>query len=279
MSVAVCAAILVAHATGTYVRNRVWRTGESLWADVTKKSPANGRAWMNYGVALMVRGQLVPARNCFERAAALTPNYWTLEINRALVEGSLGDAKACEAHFRRAVELGPGQPDTHYYFATWLVKVGRGPEAEEHLQSALRLSPGAANALTLLMDLRAATGDAAGAGALARTLLAAEPQNVRARAHASGQSPVQLGTADRGAYLNHGLKLGQSGRYVESALAYRAALAADPADADVLNNLGWTLGKLGFFAQAAPVLERAVSLRPDLALARNNLAWVRSQTR
>ncbi len=52
-----CAVILVAHATGTSVRNRAWRTGEGLWADVTVKSPANGRAWMNYGVALMARGE------------------------------------------------------------------------------------------------------------------------------------------------------------------------------------------------------------------------------
>jgi tetratricopeptide (TPR) repeat protein len=272
-------AILLSHAAGTFVRNRAWRSGESLWADVTAKSPANGRAWMNYGVALMARGELAKARDCYERAALLTPNYWTLEINRAIVEGSLGNLKAAEAHFRRAIGLDPGQPDVHYYFGRWLSQAGRGPEAVEQLRTALHLSPAAIPARTLLMELLAAKGDAGGAAILARDVVAAEPRNSRARALADGRSPFDLGTSDRATYLSHGLKLGKSGNYVESALAYRAALAVDPGYADALNNLGWTLGKLGFFAEAVPVLERAVSLRPDFTLARNNLAWVRSQAR
>jgi tetratricopeptide (TPR) repeat protein len=271
------AAILLALATGTFVRNRDWRTGESLWADVTVKSPENGRAWMNYGVALMARGQLARARECYERAALFTPAYWTLEINRAIVEGSLGNPKAAEAHFRRAIELDPTQPDVHYYFGRWLSQTGRGPEAIGQLRTALRLSPAAIPARTLLMDLLAAEGDAAGAADLARHVAATEPRNSRARALADGRSPVALGTSDRAAYLSHGLKLGREGNFVESALAYRAALAIDPGYADALNNLGWTLGKLGFFAEAVPLLDKAVALRPDFALAHNNLAWVKGE--
>ncbi len=277
-AMAVGAAILLAHAAGTFVRNRAWRTGESLWADVTLKSPGNGRAWMNYGVALMARGELARARECYERAALLTPDYWTLEINRAVVEGALGNPKAAEARFRRAIELDPGQPDVHYYFGRWLSQTGRGPEAVEQLGTALRLSPAAIPARTLLMDLLAAKGDASGAAGLARDLAASEPQSARARALAGSQSPVSLGTNEPAAYLNYGLKLGKEGNFVESALAYRAALAIDPDSADVLNNLGWTLGKLGFFAEAVPVLDKAVALHPDFALARNNLAWARKES-
>ncbi len=274
---ALCAVILAALAAGTFVRNRAWRTGEGLWADVTVKSPGNGRAWMNYGTALMARGEYAKARDCYVRAATFTPNYWTLEINRGIVEGSLGNKKDAEAHFRRAIELDPGQPDVHFYYARWLIQAGRGPEASEHLRTAIRLSPAAVDARNLLTDLRAASGDAAGAAELARVVAGAEPGNVRARALADGRSPVQLGTADRVAYLNHGLKLAQSEDYVESALAYRAALAIDPGYVDALNNLGWTLAKLGFFAEAVPILEKTVALRPDFTVARNNLAWVRSQ--
>jgi tetratricopeptide (TPR) repeat protein len=278
-AVLVCVLILAAHAAGAHVRNRAWKTGLSLWADVTQKSPGNGRAWTNYGVALMARGAYREAEASFERAALLVPYYWTLEINRGVVAGALGNAKDAEAHFRRAIELGPEQPDTHFYFAEWLAGVGRGPEAITHLETAVRLSPGAGSARALLLDLRAASGDAAGAAALAREVLAAEPGNARARAYLAGRSPYQIAGGNAKAYWSQGLFLGQRGSYVESALAYRAALALDPAYADALNNLGWTLGKLGFFPQAVPLLEKAVAVRPGDALARNNLAWVKSRLR
>src|SRR5262249_39193021 len=68
--------ILGALSAGTHVRNEVWRSDESLWADVTRKSPGNGRAWMNYGLALMAHGDGLRAKSAFEHAATLTPNYW-----------------------------------------------------------------------------------------------------------------------------------------------------------------------------------------------------------
>lgn len=270
-------AILVAMALGTHVRNRVWRTDESLWADVTEKNPANGRGWMNYGLALMARGQLAKARECYERAALLTPSYWTLEINRGIVEDALGNPVAAEPHFRRAIELGPTQPDAHYFFARWLVHVGRAPEAVSHLETTVRLSPGMALARTLLMDLGAAAHGSASVVALARAALEADPADKRARAYVEGRYPVEAG--DLGARRQAGVALGQAGDYVASAIAYRATLVLDPSDVDALNNLGWTLGKLGFFPQAVPPLERALSLRPDFTLARNNLVWIRGQIR
>lgn len=274
--VALCLAVLLGLAYGTHVRNRSWRTNEGLWADVTAKSPGNGRGWMNHGTALMARGEYKRARECYERAALLTPNYWTLETNRGIVEDALGNPAAAEPHFKRAIELGPRQPDTHFFFARWLARKGRGPEAAEHLETALRLSPAAAPPRNLLMDLRAAIGDAPGAAALAREALEADPSNTRARAYLDGGFPPDFG-ADAAARRRSGIVLGQQGDYVASALAYRATLLFEPSDADALNNLGWTMGKLGYFAQAIPPLEKALVIRPDYTLARNNLAWARSQ--
>jgi tetratricopeptide (TPR) repeat protein len=233
---------------------------------------------MNYGLALMARGAYARARDCYERAALLTPSYWALETNRGIVEDALGNPAAAESHLKRAIELGPGQPDTHYFFATWLVRGGRGPEAREQLETALRLSPGAAPARSLLMDLLAAIGDSPGAAVLAREALEAEPANTRARAYLEGSLPSEFG-AGMVARRQAGIALGQKGDYVASALAYRAALLLEPADADSLNNLGWTLGKLGYYAQAVPTLEKALAIQPGYTLARNNLAWVRSQVK
>jgi len=274
-----CARGLAAHAVGVHVRNRVWRTHESLWADVTAKSPENGRAWMNYGVALMANGAAEPARSAFLRAQQLTPGYSYVEVNLGVLEGWVGNGPAAERHFRRALELGPSDPASHEYYAGWLVKQGRAPEALPLYEAAVRVAPGAAGPRARVMELRAVRGDGAAAAAAARELLAIEPGNARARALASGASPIAASPPDYATYLKIGLDLGAKEQFVDSALAYRAALALQPGGYDALNNLGWTLGKLGFFEQAVPVLERAVRAGADAALARGNLEWVRRNVR
>ena len=50
-------ALLLAHIYGTRQRNIVWQTEESLWLDVTNKSPQNGRGLMAYGVIQMAKGR------------------------------------------------------------------------------------------------------------------------------------------------------------------------------------------------------------------------------
>ena len=270
--------LLVAHAAGAHARNAVWRTEESLWADVTVKSPANGRAWMNYGLPLMARGDYARAKTAFDRAATLTPNYATLEINRAILSNALGDPREAERLFRRALALGPDQPASHSFFANWLIAHGRGPEAMAQVEETLRLSPGLLSTRLQLLELLAARGDQARLISEAKALLAVEPGQVQAREYAQGRVPLLPPTEDYAEAFRRGIQFGAQKSWLHSALAYRAALALDPTSADALNNLGFALGNLGFFAEAVPPLEEAIRLRPGEALTRNNLAWVKNAT-
>ena len=145
--------LILANLIGTHVRNETWRTEATLWADVVQKSPANGRAWMNYGLTKMGRGDFSGAKADFEHAALLVPNYSVLEINRGVVEGQLGDQVSAEAHFKRALALNP-DANAHYFYARWLVKRGRVAEALPHLRASLAMSPGYADAQELLAKLR-----------------------------------------------------------------------------------------------------------------------------
>ena len=63
--------LIVAMAYGTWQRNIVWRTEESLWLDATIKSPDNGRGLMNYGVIQMNKGNLRGRRRLFRARAAV----------------------------------------------------------------------------------------------------------------------------------------------------------------------------------------------------------------
>ncbi len=71
----------MAYALGTWKRNQVWRNEESLFYDVTIKSPENGRGLMNYGLTQMEKGDTKKALDYFARATAFTPNYPILEVN------------------------------------------------------------------------------------------------------------------------------------------------------------------------------------------------------
>ena len=237
-------AVLLACAAGTRARNTTWRSEETLWADVVDKSPANGRAWMNYGLTLMTRGDYADARADFERAALLTPNYPVLEINRGIVEGALGNQLAAESHFRRALELNP-DANAHFFYARWLVQRGRAAEALPHAETAMRQSPAFADAITLATRLAVARGNRPG-----RTW------------------------PDYRSAFNDGLAAIDRADWLAAAEANRDALRHDPRSADAWNNLGWSLAQLGFRPEAAQAYRAALALRPTDARAANNLRIV-----
>lgn len=269
--------VLGLHAASTYQRNKVWRDDETLWADVARKSPRNGRGLMNYGLAHMKRGRLLEARELFQRAQVYNPNYTYLEANLGIVNNALGDSVAAERHFRRALALEPNQPVAHRHYARWLVEHGRGPEGLAHLHRLVGLAPGDAEGRHSLMGLYAATGSETELRSLAGETVRLMGSDRVAQIYAGGGVPFTPGTPDGQGWYLLGWSFTQAGRHVDAAQAYRAAVAADSRHAEAWNNLGWTLGKMGFYDLAVPALDKAIALRPGFALARRNLAWVRAE--
>src|SRR5205814_6771888 len=80
-----CAILLVLGTSGfaTFQRNKVWQTEETLWRDVTIKSPQNGRGLMNYGNTLMTKGDYGGALDYFHRALGVAPQYPGLFVHLA----------------------------------------------------------------------------------------------------------------------------------------------------------------------------------------------------
>jgi protein O-mannosyl-transferase len=268
---------LLAHSVGTWQRNKVWRDDESLWADVVKKSPGNGRGIMNYGLTQMRRGRLVEARDLFMRAQTQLPNYSFLETNLGVISSALKDPVAADAHFKRSLALDGGQPVSRRLYARYLLTNGRGPEAVPHLVKALELSPGETESRHTLLAVFAARDARPELQALVEETLRFTSTDPDAQAYARGAAPHSPASDDYRGWFELGLALGSSGRDLEAATVYRVALSRDASQADTWNNLGFSLGKLGFFAEAEPALARALQLRPAFPLARNNLAWVRGE--
>ncbi|HUF17549.1 MAG TPA: tetratricopeptide repeat protein [Thermoanaerobaculia bacterium] len=268
--------ILAGNAIGTHYRNEVWKSEETLWLDVTRKSPNNGRALMNYGLTRMARGEYQEARSLFESAKRINPNYWTLEINLGIVHGALNDHVEAEQHFLRAVELDPGANAQRYY-SDWLVRRGRAPEAVPRLRRAIELSPATAASRETLMRIFAATGSEAELRALAEDTARIAPSNELAQTYLDGRFPVR-GNDFTQLLAESATAIGV-GNMLDGAQAARAALEIQPDSADARNNLGWALANLGFLREGIAELERAARLDPSSALIRANLAWAVDRAR
>lgn len=176
--------LLCGHAYGTYRRNQVWSTDESLWLDVTRKSPENGRGWMNYGIARMRKADYAEAIQCFERALALAPRYGYAHVNLAIALAATGRGSEAESHFVQALYYQPSVPSLRYFYARWLDQVGRSDDAVRQLLTALDLSPNDIDSRHLLLDIYAKRRQWAALAALARQTLELQPSDESALRYA-----------------------------------------------------------------------------------------------
>ena len=284
---AVC--VLIAYALGTWKRNEVWRTNESLWRDVTLKSPENGRGLMNYGLTLMERGDAHGALDYFQRAAAFTPDYYVLEINTGIALGLLNRPEESEVHFRRAITLQPNDAQPYFYYGRWLRMRGRTAECDQMLRMAVEKNPAYMEARYLLMQsyldqrqwgalkdlaqdtLRVVPSDAAAQGYLARSQNPPDELSAAARLAESQPTPEN--------YLNLSLLYHRAGRYQDCIDAARRALRLKPDYAEAYNNIAAAYEGMQQWDQAIAAAQQALRIKPDFQLARNNLAYSQAQKR
>ena len=281
--VAVALIALAGNVVGTYERNKVWLSEETLWRDVAEKSPANGRGLMNYGLSKMAQGKYVEAKQLFDRAAVYNPNYATLEVNLGIVTGAMGQAALAEEHFKRALALQPADPTTHSFYARWLGEQGRTDEAIPHLQQAIRLSPVDMNARSQLLAVYARQGRAADLKALAQETLVLAPGDPIARKYVNDRGeviPERLGTprAETAAdLLDTSLRRYQAGDFRGSIDAAAKVLQIRPDSAEAYNNIAASRASLKEWDEAITAAREALRLKPDFPLARNNLRWAEGE--
>jgi protein O-mannosyl-transferase len=284
---AVC--LLMVYGWGVRERNRVWHSEESLWLDVTQKSPHNGRGLMNYGLTQMSKGQIPSALDYFERALAYTPNYSVLEINLGIANGSLNRNDEAETHFRRAIQLAPGDAQTHFYYGRWLWGRRRAGEALSELQAAAALNTSYLDPRYLLMQVYASQGAWTALTAMANQVLGMVPGDAAAlgylnRAHSGGDDLSQAEQTVRAhptpeEYLQLSLLYHQAGKYRECIEAAGQALRLKPDYAEAYNNMAAAYEDMSMWDAAIAAAQQAVRLKPDFQLARNNLAWSLDQKR
>jgi tetratricopeptide (TPR) repeat protein len=103
--------------------------------------PSVRERWNDYGIGLLLQGDLKGAEAAFLKVTRMEPSYadgW-VNVGRArLTEGNLDGA---EEALRKALEVDPGLAKTHFFLGTTLKQAGRYDEGLEHLRRAAALYP------------------------------------------------------------------------------------------------------------------------------------------
>ena len=262
---------------GTMQRNQVWRTEESLWRDVTIKSPRNARGLVGYGGTFLQRGDPAEALVYFKKAEPFAARYPTLEANLGVAYGALKQNAEAERHFLRCLELDPSYEAGRYVYAHWLEDNGRRPEAIEQLRLSVKWNPDFLSSLYLLMEIFAKKESWPTVKGLAEFLLQRFPadqdaKTFRLMALRQIDGDLEQTSETPEALLNLSALYYQIGRYEDAVAAAREVLALRPEYPEAYNNLAASLNSLQRWDEAAEASRKALQLRPQFGSARKNLA-------
>ena len=243
--------VVSAHAYGTHQRNNVWSSAETLWHDVTIKSPNNGRGLMNYGLAKMSAGDYAGAQDYFERALKLLPTYSYLYVNMGILKAATGKQEEAEANFKQSIYLSPGNPEGYFYYGNWLKSQGRFKEALEQAKSGVTVSPDHIGNKNLFNELTLIVANQGNAAIIAE-------QNAKAK-----PTPEN--------YLSLSLTYYQNKDYQKCIDAANEALKLKPDYVEAYNNICSAENMLGNYDEGIKAGLQALKINPDYQLAKNNL--------
>jgi len=271
----------------TLQRNHDYRSSVDLWQDTVAKCPANPRAHVNLGKALLDSGLAALAVDQYREALRLDPANVVARFNlgNALArQGRL--AEACES-YRAVLQLRPDFANAHFYLAELLARLGRQPEAVTQYEAALQLDPELADARCNLGNLLLSSsriGEAIDQYTLALRIAPESPRihyNLGNALVAASRLPeavhayeaaLRLQPDYSAAQANLANALFQLGRTEEALAHFRDALRLEPDAADVRANFGVALLQLHRIKEAKEQFEQALRIDPQNEQARDGLA-------
>lgn len=281
--------VLAAHAYGVYQRNEVWHSEESLWQDVTIKSPKNGRGLMNYGVALLGKGEVKKALEYYEKARLLIPEYSRVYTNMGIANGILGNHEEAEKNFIQGIYFGDNLSESYVYYARYLKEQHKYEEAKTMGERALLIHPKSMLTLKILMEVYMQLEqwvDLERTAVLALSLSPTDEEAVKfltlaksqiaSGGHAKKNIPVKTPTAED--YLNLSLAFYNMQNYAECIAYCKKAIAIKPDYADAYSNMAAAYNQLKQWDEGLAASKKALAIDPDHRYAKGNLEWAKRKS-
>lgn len=240
------------------------------------------------------------ATTCYANAARLAPGDFRWTYYRAVLDQATGRLEAAISGYRRALELAPRYLASLVHLGEAYLAAHRLDEAQAVLEEALELAPSDAAARASLGQIALSKKDYAAAVEHLEAALAATPDANRlhhplglayrglgemdkARHHLGLRGKVGVRPADplidslaelkvgERVFLLRGRLAFRSGRYLEAAAAFQAALDAQPESVRARVNLASALAQAGRRDEAIAHFRRALELEPENRAAHFNL--------
>lgn len=259
IATALIVVVLSAYAYGTHERNIVWHTQESLWKDVTIKSPDNPRGQMNYGISLMAKGDYANAIVYYQNTLEQWPNYAYAYINVAIAKNAMGNKIAAEENYKKALSLNSNLPEAYSFYGKFLMDNGRWAEAKKIIENGLAISPQHENLLMYKKQI-----DAGNFAALPNT-----PTTTNSVIDGLVATAKKTPSAEN--YINLSLAYYNEAMYEKCIDAAKQSLQINPNYDLAYNNICAAYNRLKNWDKAIEAGEKGLKINPNNQLLKNNL--------
>ena len=248
-------AFLICGAAGLHTLLWVGLNAHSSWAEARYvhevgklRGHASSYGWDTLGSYHRQQNRPMDALRSYQQAAKgdpKNPRHW---ISLGLAYLKLGKNDVAIEHLNRAVELEPGFAEAHGNLGVAYSGTGQHIKAIEHLNRAIELEPGLAGAHVNLGNAYKRLG---------------KPDH--AIKHLDRAVALQPDLA--GAHVNLGAIYSELGRYSLATRHLQKAAKLQPDNANVYLNLGATSYYMGQDEEAIPFLQKAIHIDPYLTKA------------
>jgi tetratricopeptide (TPR) repeat protein len=138
---AALAALAIAFAGRTVIRNPVWDGDLALFANLVRESPASAKAHYDYAYASAEAGQTRRALEHYARATDIFPRYWDAWAGQGRMRRALGDLEGAEEDYAESLRRNPRYENG--FFGLGLVREERGnlTGAEEAYRRGIAANP------------------------------------------------------------------------------------------------------------------------------------------
>jgi len=120
---------------------KVAAKGSPVPADKPVLDQSVRERWNDYGIGLLLQGDIKAAEAAFLKVTQMEPGYADGWVNVARAHIQEGNMAAAEDMLRKALAIDPRLAKTHFFLGTALKSLGRYDEALEHLRTAAAQYP------------------------------------------------------------------------------------------------------------------------------------------
>jgi Tfp pilus assembly protein PilF len=120
---------------------RVLPRGAPLPAEAAYQDPSVRERWNDYGIGLLLQGDIKAAESIFLKVTEMEPGYADGWVNVARARITEGNLQGAEEMLRKALGIAPDLAKTHFFLGTVMKSLGRYDDALTHLRRAAALYP------------------------------------------------------------------------------------------------------------------------------------------